>query len=177
MGRDPRRLTPAERRAWAGLIRLTLPLIRRLGRELQRDSGLSGPDYEVLVSLDNAPEGRMRVLELAAAMEWEKSRLSKHLSRMVARGHVTREPVEDDSRGAAIVITDAGRRAFEKAEPIHLDHVRELFLSALTRKQLEAFGELMDTVLAHIEAIDRAGALSKARSGRSRGTGRASSTP
>lgn len=148
------RLAPAERRAWRGLVGLSAELLRRVDRQLQRDSGFSVPEYEVLVNLDKAPGNAMRVLELAATMQWEKSRLSKQLARMVDRGLVTRQPCPTDLRGAVIVLTDAGRDAFVEAERHHLAYVRELFLDALDPQQLEDLGELAETVLAHIEAHD-----------------------
>lgn len=147
-------LAPAERRAWRGITTINAKLLRRLSRQLQRDSGLSSADYEVCVNLDKAEGGRMRVLELATVMEWEKSRLSKHLSRMVQRGHLARERCATDSRGAVVVLTPAGRSAFTAAEPIHLAHVRDLFLDALTPEQLEVLGDVSDSVLGHIAAID-----------------------
>jgi DNA-binding MarR family transcriptional regulator len=132
---------------------LNTDLIRRLERELQNDSGLSAADYEVLVNLDKA-KGGMRVLEMASVMAWEKGRLSKQLTRMAARGLVAREPCETDSRGAVVVLTPEGRQAFAEAEPLHLAHVRALFLKALSREQLDAMGEIAGAVRSHLEGVD-----------------------
>jgi hypothetical protein len=55
-----------------------------LHRQLQADSKLSLPDYDVLVQLTDTPEGRVRVLDLARALRWERSRLSHHIKRMEA---------------------------------------------------------------------------------------------
>jgi DNA-binding MarR family transcriptional regulator len=97
----------------------------------------------------------MRVLELAATLQWEKSRVSKHLGRMVARGLLTREPCATDQRGAVIVLTDTGRRAFAGAQPVHLTHLRKLLIDALSTEQLNTFGELAEIILTHIDALDR----------------------
>lgn len=155
MSHSQTRLAPAERRAWRGLTSLNAALLRRLGRELHRDTGLSAPEYEVLVNLDKAPDAQMRVLELASAMQWEKSRLSKQLGRMVDRGLLVRRPCPTDQRGSVIVLTDNGRDAFVEAERIHLAHVRGLLFDALDTEQLDTFGEIAETVLAHIDAADR----------------------
>jgi DNA-binding MarR family transcriptional regulator len=151
----PPRLTDRQRRALRGLVGLNAALIRRLARELQRDSGLSDADYEVLVNLTNAPGNRQRAFELGATMNWEKSRLSKHLTRMETRGLVAREPCPADSRGAFIVLTEAGRAAFAQAEPLHLEHVRQLLFAALTDEQLDALGDIAAAVFAHLDGIDR----------------------
>ena len=65
-------------------------LLSQLGAELQRETGLSAADYEVLVNLSEATQGRLRPSELGAAIKWEKSRLSHQVSRMEQRGLVKR---------------------------------------------------------------------------------------
>ena len=50
----------------------------------QADAGLSLPDFDVLVQLTEADDGRLRVSELARALGWERSRLSHHVARMAA---------------------------------------------------------------------------------------------
>src|ERR1700750_610111 len=117
-------------RAWRQFIAMQGQLRARLARQLQRESGLSEADYEVLVQLSEAPCGRQRVFELGQATQWVKSRLSHHLTRMVQRGLCARESCPTDSRGAFVVLTDAGRRAVEAAAPQHVEHVREWFVDA-----------------------------------------------
>src|SRR6188472_3564438 len=97
----------------------------------------------------------MRELELATTIQWEKSRLSKHLGRMVGRGLLARERCATDQRGAVIIRTETGLRAFVSAQRIHLAHVRELLFDAVSTEELQRLGELAEIVLAHIDAIDR----------------------
>lgn len=123
----------------------------RAARELQHASGLSGADYEVLVNLSEAPAGRLRAFELGRATQWEKSRLSHHITRMVERGLVRRESCPTDSRGAFVVMTAAGRKAIEAAAPIHVEHVRRLFLDSLTSEQLDALAAISEAVLAKLK--------------------------
>src|SRR3546814_9759211 len=78
-----------EQAAWRGLLSMQAKPAARLRRAHQRDSGLSDSDYAVLVHVSEAPEGRLRILELGAQLEWEKSRRYHHLSRMeIGRAHV-----------------------------------------------------------------------------------------
>jgi DNA-binding MarR family transcriptional regulator len=144
---EARWLDEREARAWRGFIAMQGQLLGRLARQLQRDSGLSEADYEVLVQLSEAPCARQRVFELGQATQWEKSRLSHHLTRMVQRGLVARETCPTDSRGAFVRLTDAGREAIERAAPQHVEHVREWFVEALTAEQLDALAELSEAVL------------------------------
>src|SRR3954451_19051976 len=100
-------------------------LTARLHRQLLADSGLSLADFDVLVQLTDRREPRARVLELADALQWEKSRLSHHLARMQRRGLLTREECPDDARGTLVVLTEEGRQAIERAAPRHVGTVRD----------------------------------------------------
>jgi DNA-binding MarR family transcriptional regulator len=147
----PRWLDDREARAWRGFVRLQAEVLARTGRQLQRDSGLSEPDYAVLVNLSEAPDGRLRAFALGRVLQWEKSRLSHHLTRMELRGLVKRERCESDSRGAFVVLTDVGRTAIEAAAPLHVEHVRRVFVDALSPTQLDAMGDIAETVLARLD--------------------------
>jgi len=103
---DPRWLDEHEQQAWRRYLDMQAQLQTRLHRELQRESSLSLADFDVLVALTDRPDTRIRVLELAEAVQWEKSRLSHHLVRMQRRGLIERQDCPDDARGAFVVLTD-----------------------------------------------------------------------
>lgn len=64
---DPRWLDEREARAWRGYQRMRIELGGVINRQLATDSGLSAPDYEVLVALSEAVDDQLRVGELACA--------------------------------------------------------------------------------------------------------------
>lgn len=144
-------LDPEEQAAWTGFIRMQEKLIGRLSRRMQSESGLSASDYTVLVHLTDAPEGRLRFLDPAKAVEREKSRMSHHISRMAKRGLVVREECAEDGRGAFVVVTPAGREAIAAAAPRHVENVRRPFIDALTREDLSALAHISDRVLDRLE--------------------------
>lgn len=146
-------LTDGEQQAWRAFVRMQMRLNAHLSSRMQVASGLSMADYEVLVHLSEAPEGRLRVFELGRGVEWEKSRLSHHLRRMAGRGLIEREGCESDGRGAFIVLTAAGRLAIEGAAPLHVADVRRLVIDALTPAQLVSLREISDAIDATIERI------------------------
>lgn len=135
-------LSTEEQRAWRGFLGLHKELSARLNRQLQVDSKLSIADYEVLVRLSEAPQGRLRQFELAMELRWEQSRLSHHMSRMQRRGLVTREECSADGRGAFMVLTECGRKTIEGAAPGHVALVRELFFDALTQEQVATLEQI-----------------------------------
>jgi DNA-binding MarR family transcriptional regulator len=143
-------LTEDEQRAWRSLVQMTSRLDSRLNRELQQSSGLSLADYDVLVLLTEAPEGRLRMFELIEDLHWEQSRLSHHIARMQRRGLVAREECTTDRRGAFVVLTDAGRDAIEKAAPGHVDLVRRLVFDGMSKDQIAMLQRFTGRVLSHL---------------------------
>ncbi|MER7282659.1 MarR family winged helix-turn-helix transcriptional regulator [Dactylosporangium sp. NPDC000244] len=151
MDATPRWLTSEQQAAWDSFIRMQEKLIGRLSRRVQADSGMSAADYVVLVKLTETSGGRMRFMELAKLVEWEKSRMSHQVRRMTERGLVAKEECPDDGRGAFIVATPAGFKAIEDAAPMHVEHVRRLFIDALSQEELDMLARISDRVLAHME--------------------------
>lgn len=151
---ETRWLTDAEQRAWRGYISMQARLTAQLGKQLQADSDLSHADFAVLVQLTDVPEERVRVFELAKALEWEKSRLSHHVARMQKRGLVAREECPSDARGAFIVLTPEGRTAIDNAAPTHVETVRRLVFDVLTSEQVEALAAISEQVLARLAEED-----------------------
>src|SRR5258708_37430830 len=69
-------LTSDQRRAWTAFMRVRLRLTYEMNRQLQADSKLSLPDYDVLIALRYAPRGQMQITELAAGIGGEPNPLS-----------------------------------------------------------------------------------------------------
>ncbi|MBU1587310.1 MAG: MarR family transcriptional regulator [Actinobacteria bacterium] len=146
------RLSPTvdELRAWRAFIEATDEVRGVLSARIQSESGLSTGDYAVLLALSEASDRQLRSSELATHIGWERSRLSHHLGRMEARGLIRRVDCATDSRGAEIVLTDAGTAAFRKANGPHLHAIREVFVDALTPEQVIAAGEIAQALRAHL---------------------------
>jgi len=145
-------LTEEEQRAWRGMLRMTSQLNARANRLLQEEYGISLADYEVLVALSEAPEGRLRVFEVADALAWEQSRVSHQLARMQRRGLITREGCATDARGAFAVLTTVGRATIERAAPAHVEQVRQLVFDELSHEQVSALTEITTRVLDRLAA-------------------------
>ena len=129
-------LSADEERAWRSFRRLLTALPARTARDLVADSGLSAPDYEVLSTLSERDARRAALKELAAKMEWSRSRLSHHLDRIEARELVEREPDPTDARGCLIRLTDHGLAVLEQAAPHHVRSVRRRFIDHLSADEL-----------------------------------------
>lgn len=152
MGAVTEWLDDDQQRTWRAWLNAHAQLSVRLGRELQAASGLSLADYEVLVALTDVPDQRLRMFELSEAVQWEKSRLSKQISRMTARGLVTRTECPDDRRGAHVALTPEGRTAIESAAPGHAESVRALVFDDMDDDEVRALGKFFERVLDRVNS-------------------------
>jgi DNA-binding MarR family transcriptional regulator len=146
-------LNPREQAAWRAYLEMSAKLSAHLNRQMLGDFGLSVADFAVLVQLSEHVDSRMRILELARALGWEKSRLSHQLTRMQQRGLIERSNCSEDRRGAFVILTDQGRKTVEAAAPGHVEVVRTYLFDCLTEQQVEALDAIARSVL---ERLDRA---------------------
>lgn len=140
-------LTADEQRAWRTYLRMSSLLPAQLNRQLQRDSGLTLPEYEVLVQLSEATGRQLRPYQICEALNWEQSRLSHQLTRMQHRGLIGRRECESDGRGAFVVLTETGAQAIRSAAPGHVAAVRQLIFERLTADQMAAFEQACAAVV------------------------------
>ncbi|MDN3242501.1 MarR family winged helix-turn-helix transcriptional regulator [Glycomyces tritici] len=134
---DVRWLDPDEERAWRAFRRVMVAVQTGTARDLAA-IGLSEADYEVLSTLSERPGHTSTLGEQADKMGWSRSRLSRHASRMEARGLLRRDPDPADGRGCLLVLTAQGMKALEDAAPAHLASVRRHFIDRLEPRDLAA---------------------------------------
>jgi DNA-binding MarR family transcriptional regulator len=137
-------LDSEELAAWRGMLRVHAELTKELDAELTRTHALPLSSYEVLLFLADAPEGRMRMSELADSVLISRSGLTRLVDRLERAGLLERVQCEDDARGYFAEITPAGRRLFAAARRTHLDGVRRLFLSRYSREELRLLGAMWE---------------------------------
>jgi DNA-binding MarR family transcriptional regulator len=136
-------MTAGELATWRALLDTTAELRKILGAQLQQESGLSPADYQVLLALSEADGRRLRSSELAATIDWERSRLSHHLARMERRGLIRRDDCATDNRGAEVSLTQDGARNFRGATAPHMRAIKKNFADALSPRQFEALADIL----------------------------------
>jgi DNA-binding MarR family transcriptional regulator len=143
-------MTVEELAIWRALVDTTNELRRILGGQLLQESSLSPADYQVLLALSEAAGRRLRSSELAASIDWERSRLSHHLGRMERRGLIRRDDCATDSRGAEVSMTDDGAGMFRGATAPHARAIKKHFADALTPEQFEALADILRALQNHL---------------------------
>jgi len=140
---DARRLA-----VWREFLRTHAVVAGTLSRELEEARGLPLAQYDVLVQLAEAPDGRLRMQQLAARVLFSRSGLTRLVDRMVDAGLVGRERCADDRRGTFAVLAPAGRRRLRDAAGVHLRGIHEHFGRHLSDADVHALAQALGAVLA-----------------------------
>jgi DNA-binding MarR family transcriptional regulator len=140
------RLNERELAAWRGLLKAHSQLVAKLDAELEREHGMPLGSYEVLLHLADAPDGSLRMGELADRLLLSRSGLTRMVDRLAARGVVERHTCPSDRRGTYARLTPDGRKLLAEARPTHLRGVREHFLDHVDDADLDRLGEIWERV-------------------------------
>lgn len=144
-------LSSAEQAMWRRWLNVHRRSNTELARQLSTESQLSLADYEVLVNLSEAPQHRKRIVSLADAIQWDRSRLSHQITRMARRGLVRRESCSADGRGAFVVLENEGLEAIQAAAAGHVRKVRELIFECLSSEDVEQLSAILEKLDAQFE--------------------------
>lgn len=134
-------LTPAELGAWRGLLRVHAALCGTLDAELEAAHGIPLSSYEVLIYLRQAPDGRLRMADLADRVLLSRSGMTRLVDRLERAGLLVREQCPADARGCYAVLTPDGETFLDEARPTHLNGIRERFLRHFSEAELLALAE------------------------------------
>ena len=148
---DIRWLDEREMAAWQGFLQASNRVGRHIEQQLKDDTGLSHPQYEILVLLADAPDGEIRMTELAKLLVTSKSGLTYQVGQLEKRGFVRRRSCPTDVRGVFAVLTGAGRSALEEAAPGHVGAVREALIDVLDAQELELLARGLGRVARRLE--------------------------
>lgn len=130
-------LTPLQLAAWEGFLHAHASVVRGLDAELEEHHGLTLSSYAVLQALRSAPEGRLRMADLASQAQLSRSGMTRLVDRLERQGLIKRCSCSDDARGCFAVLTDAGAAEADRAAETHLRGVRARFLAPLGDADLE----------------------------------------
>ena len=140
-------LSRRELAAWRGFLRVHAALARELDAELVAAHGLPLSSYEVLLTVADAPDERMRMSEIADSVLLSRSGVTRLVDRLERDGLVERIPCEDDARGQYAVLTPRGRDAFDAARRTHLAGVRQRFLERLSPDELQGMAAFWERIV------------------------------
>ena len=143
-------LTAEQQTQWRAFRGGSARLFAALEHELERDTGLSTHEYEVLVRLSETPDRTLRMAQLADNLAHSRSRLTHTIRRMEEQGLVVRLPCVEDARGVNCTMTEKGWQVLVAAAPSHVQSVRDHLVDVLTPEQFAALGDAMEIVRLHL---------------------------
>lgn len=132
--------------AWELYFTTTARLTERIEAALKCQSGLSMPEYSVLLMTDRAGEAGIRPSVLAHKVVFSRSRLTHTMKRLESRNLISRRPCQGDGRGGLVFLTDSGKRLFDEAAIVQRDVIRRLFLNEITPEEIDMLTGLFSRV-------------------------------
>jgi DNA-binding MarR family transcriptional regulator len=142
--------------AWRSLLRAHAEVIDVLARDLAEAHDLPISWYDVLIQLNEAPDHRLRMHELAGSVMLSRSATTRFVDRMEQAGLVTREACATDRRGMFVVLTDEGGERLRAAAPTHLEGIERLFSANVSDEEADVLAEVLarvaDTVAGAVHA-------------------------
>jgi DNA-binding MarR family transcriptional regulator len=144
--------SPERLRAWRLYFESALALVDVLDTELEGDAGLPLRSYDVLVHLEETPDG-LRMNELAERILYSKSGFTRVVDRLEEAGLVRRVRPESDRRSILVVLTDEGRSTMEQARRHHRHAIEEHFSRHLTDADIRALTRALEKISAHARPL------------------------
>lgn len=99
--------------------------------------------YDVLWELEKAPEGKLRMHELARRVVLSRSNLSRLADRLEDGGLVERRDAAEDGRGWDLVLTRAGRAMRRKMWPVYEAEIERVFARHVSADEARTIGDAL----------------------------------
>lgn len=141
----PAHLDP-HREAWIALAQTHAAVTGRLQDALIAAELPPLPWFEVLATLDRAPEQRMKMGELAEALVITRGGLTKLVDRLIKAGLLERTFCETDRRVSYATLLPAGVELLEEMRPVVRSELTVAFSANLSTKQAEELRATLERI-------------------------------
>jgi len=111
--------TPDPREAWYRLLQISSRVLRELDEALGAEDRITVSEFDVLITLNNAPARQLRMTDLARATMLSSGGLTRLAGRLEHRGLLRRVPDPDDARAFRATLTPEGERKLAQARTTH----------------------------------------------------------
>lgn len=130
--------------AWIRLIRGHASATRAMSAQLELEHGLTINDYEALLHLSRADEGRMRRVDLAGMLLLTPSGVTRLLDGLEKTGLVERGSCASDRRVTYAILTEDGASRLREASESHIAAVRSFFEARFSDEELDQLAGLLE---------------------------------
>ena len=146
-------LTEEQLSTWRAFLGAHSEMLRRISRDLDEAELPPLTWYDVLAALRDAPDARLRQVDLAERVMLSHSGLSRLLDRIEAKGLVERVQCPGDRRAMHLVLTEAGKEMLEAMWPVYARGIVENFLPALGSNACE-LRQTLEEIAGACESLD-----------------------
>ena len=140
-------LSPEHHRAWAALLAVQAQIVRKINLRLAAAGMISMEDYDILLALEDAPEGQLRLYELADKAVLTRSGITRLVDRLSAAGLVERSALPTNRRAIYARITSEGLAERKRTWPVYREAVAELFGRAMSRDEAAGMANALEKAL------------------------------
>jgi DNA-binding MarR family transcriptional regulator len=144
--------SPERLHAWRLFFESALALLDVLDTELQQAVGIPQRWYDVLIHLEESPEG-IRMNELAERILYSKSGFTRVVDRMEAEGLVRRVRPAHDRRSILVVLTEAGTKKLDQARRHHRVGIDRHFSQHVTDADVKVLTRVFEKISAHVRPL------------------------
>jgi DNA-binding MarR family transcriptional regulator len=135
-------MEPEEWESWAALLMLHRTVLQDLDAELRQQHRLAVSEFDVLITLFNAPDNRLGMSALAREAMLSPAGITHLVTRLERDGLVKREVDPADRRKWFTVLTSRGDQALRAARRTHNTVLRRTFLAATSAADREMLQQL-----------------------------------
>ena len=133
--------------AWHGMLTLYSRVMRNLDRDLLASHQISVREFDVLITLANAPHRHLRMSDLAQRVMLTPSGLTRLVERLERVRLVERQTDPGDARSFRAVLTDPGARRLDEARTTHNAVIRAHLTNRLSVEELRELAAIWAKVL------------------------------
>lgn len=134
------------REAWIAITQTHAAVTGRLQEALTAAELPPLPWFEVLATLDRAPEQRLKMGELAEALVITRGGLTKLVDRLIKAGLLERTFCETDRRVSYATLLPAGVELLEEMRPIVRGELAVAFSANLTVAEAEELRTMLERI-------------------------------
>ncbi|MDQ1204582.1 MarR family winged helix-turn-helix transcriptional regulator [Microbacterium sp. SORGH_AS_0862] len=150
MGSSPTGPSAVQLAAYFGLIEVSSLLRHAVEQQLKEAGDLSYVQFQLLATLGDAPEGSLRMTDLADGVVYSRSGLTYQAQVLEKRGLVTRSASPDDDRSVAVALTAEGRDVLGRVFPGHIAILEDLLFARLSAGDIDALADILGRVRDHM---------------------------
>jgi len=132
--------------AWTALSAAHTLVTEQLTAALDQACGLSIHEFEVLLRVQHAADGGLRLRALGNMVRLTQPSLSRAVARLERQGWLRRAGAPGDGRGVLISLTEAGRGVLARGAAVHAETIRSLLLDRLTPDEQELLARALTRV-------------------------------